>query len=235
MNSETSMERVKETFEDWSLFDAVIQNDYMYHRQLADSLGRVAKQVVGDLRIIDLGCGDAWLPVHAFGEAKVAEYIGVDLSSGAVERAKRAVATLTPHAVVMCGDIVETLSRLPAGGASLILASNSLHHFTAEQKPALVRECFRVLAPGGIFCWVDPVRREGESRDGYLTRLAHTIEHEWTALSAEQKRQAIDHIWNCDYPELASWTTRTAQEVGFKVGERFMDNDFFGGWELVRR
>ena len=64
--SQSSISSIKKTFEDWSMYEAVIANDYMAHLELADGLKSVAAEMVEPLRTVDLGCGDAWLATHAF-------------------------------------------------------------------------------------------------------------------------------------------------------------------------
>lgn len=234
MQQDAAIARVKETFEDWSLYDAVIQHDYMCHRELASALKIVAAEVGGGLRIVDLGCGDAWLASHAFQDVPIEQYLGVDLSEGAVERARSNVAIWESRATVMCGNIAEFITTLADGTASLILASNSLHHFGSDRKTEIVRHCFRVLAPKGVLCWIDPVRNEDESRDDYLRRLTNVMQHDWIGLSEDQRRRAIQHVWESDYPETASGMRQCADQAGFRFGGRFLEGELFGAWRFVR-
>lgn len=88
----SDVERVKEVFEQWAMYDAVVRNDYMCHAELASGLDAWATRFGRPLRIIDLGSSDSWLATHAFREAEVDHYLGVDLAESSIERARGNVA-----------------------------------------------------------------------------------------------------------------------------------------------
>jgi SAM-dependent methyltransferase len=230
MQQDASPDRVKETFDNWSLYDAVIQNNYMQHRELAIALRAVAQQEPGDLRIVDLGCGDAWLASQAFAELMPAEYRGVDLSEAAVDRALQHVAGWGANAQVQCGNILDFVAALPSSSVRLVLGSYSLHHFGEVHKAEIVEQCFRVLGSGGRFCWIDPVRDEDESRDDYIRRLTDSMQSDWTGLDIEQRKRAVQHVCECDFPETEKWMHECCLQAGFQAGKLLFRNEVFGGW-----
>src|SRR5262245_49051721 len=183
----TAFARVKETFEQWSMYDAVIQADYMYHAELVATLADWASKQNEPLRIIDLGCGDAWLAAHAFKNANVVAYHGVDVSDSAIERARKNAAIWQSRAEVAAGNLAEFLRKQQDASANVVLASYSIHHFSSEAKIALIADCRRVLAPGGTFLWIDAVRNDDESRDAYIARLTTAMQHDWTALNEDHR------------------------------------------------
>ena len=61
MHLDSSISRIKETFENWAMYEAVVRNNYMFHNELVNGLKSIAAEVPGGLRIVDLGCGDSWL------------------------------------------------------------------------------------------------------------------------------------------------------------------------------
>src|SRR5262245_58341595 len=103
----SSFARVKETFEQWAMYDAVIQADYMKHAELVEWLAAWARKQSTPLRIIDLGCGDAWLATHAFRNATVECYHGVDVSDSAVERARDNTTIWPGRAGLVAGNLAE--------------------------------------------------------------------------------------------------------------------------------
>ncbi len=84
--------RVKEVFEQWAMYDAVVRADYMRHAELAAGLAEWAAAYGRPLSIVDLGCSDAWLATHAFRNANVEHYLGVDLAESSIERARENLA-----------------------------------------------------------------------------------------------------------------------------------------------
>ncbi len=89
MRLDSSISRIKETFENWAMYEAVVRNNYMFHNELVSGLKSIAAEVSGGLRIVDLGCGDSWLATSAFRDFKVDSYLGVDLSESATQRGQQ--------------------------------------------------------------------------------------------------------------------------------------------------
>jgi ubiquinone/menaquinone biosynthesis C-methylase UbiE len=216
------------------MYEAVIRHDYMCHRELIEGVKKSSGEITGDLHIVDLGCGDAWLAAHGLQDAKVGSYLGVDLSESAVKRAREHVSKWGARAEVRRGNIAEFIETLADEGANFILASNSLHHFGSEQKTRILEQCHRTIGPGGIFCWIDVVRDEGDSRDDYLGRLTTVMRRDWVRLSEAQRARASDHVLTSDYPEAESWMISQAESAGFACKGRFLEHEFFGAWKFVK-
>jgi len=229
-----SFDRIKEVFDQWAMYHAVVEADYMAHNELVAALADWARKQTAPLRILDLGCSDAWLATRAFAEATVASYRGVDVSDSSVERARTNAACWQGRAEVVVGNLADFLASAPANSATVVLASYSLHHFLAEDKAKLIAEIHRVLAPGGTFVWIDPVCREGESRDAYVDRLTYTMEHDWTALTPDQREKACTHVRESDYPETERWMLEHVRAAGFNGTVPVLHNEFFDGWAFTR-
>jgi SAM-dependent methyltransferase len=92
--------------------------------------------------VADLGCG----PGHITGwlAARGATAVGVDLSPGMIEVARRE----QPGAEFRLGDLLS----LPAadGEFGAVIAFYSLIHLTPGELPAALAELYRVLRPGGL-------------------------------------------------------------------------------------
>jgi ubiquinone/menaquinone biosynthesis C-methylase UbiE len=226
---------VKEVFEQWAMYDAVVRADYMRHAELVTALAEWARKNSQALRIVDLGCGDAWVATHAFRDATVEQYHGVDVSESSVQRAQEHVAIWPGRAEVVAGNLADFLGGLADGSANVILASYSLHHFLGDAKISLISACYRILAPGGTFIWIDAVRRDDETRDAYIARLTHTMEHDWPALNADQRARACAHVRESDFPETGSWMREHVEQAGFRLGDTILSDEFFDGWAFVKR
>jgi ubiquinone/menaquinone biosynthesis C-methylase UbiE len=228
-----SFSNVKEVFDQWSMYEAVVQGDYMHHAEIVATLAAWAQQQTGPLRIIDLGCGDAWLAAHAFAKANVASYRGVDVSDAST-LAQTNIAIWPGRAEVVAGNLANFLHQAPADSANVILASYSIHHFATAAKIELIAECHRVLTPGGTFIWIDAVRRNDETRDAYIARLTHEMANDWTALTPDHREKACTHVRESDFPETGTWMHRQVQAAGFKPAQTILSHDFFHGWAFTK-
>jgi ubiquinone/menaquinone biosynthesis C-methylase UbiE len=230
-----SFSRVKEVFDQWAMYDAVVQADYMHHAELVAKLSTWARKQPVPLRIVDLGCGDAWLATHAFRDANVASYSGVDVSDSASELAQANVAIWPSRAEVGVGNLADFLHDLPDASANIVLASYSIHHFSSDAKIELVNECHRVLSPGGTFVWIDAVRGNDESRNAYVDRLTHVMQHDWSALIPQQREKACTHVRESDFPETAKWMLDHVTAAGFERADTILQQEFFDGWAFAKR
>lgn len=99
------------------------------------------RAAVGDGACLDLGCGrGVWLDVlreHGFAAS------GVDLNAQAVQEAQRLGLPAEQ------GDALEWLQRVPDASALLVTAFHLMEHVPLATRLQLVRECARVLKPGG--------------------------------------------------------------------------------------
>lgn len=234
MNS-SSIARVKETFEQWGMYDAVVRHGYMHHAELVAELATWVGTRKGPLRIVDLGCGDAWVATNAFRGADVEEYLGVDVSQASVDRAVQNLECWPGRARVACGNLADVLEEIEPASVNLVLASFSLHHFQSDQKRAILDECNRILMPGGALVWVDAVRGEAETRDDYVRRLADRIQRDWTGLTEAQRASACAHVLESDFPETANWMRDAAEQVGVVRGDTLLQKEFFSGWVFEKR
>jgi ubiquinone/menaquinone biosynthesis C-methylase UbiE len=228
-----SFSRVKETFDAWSMYQAVVDADYMHHAEIAATLAGWAQNHPEPLRIIDLGCGDAGLATHAFAKANVASYRGVDVSDASA-LAQTNIAVWPGRADVVAGNLADFLHHTPDVSANLILGSYSIHHFATEAKKEIIRDCYRVLAPGGTFIWIDAVRRTDETHDGYIARLTTAMANDWTALTVGQRDKACTHVRECDFPETSSWMLDHVAAAGFTDPTPILKQKFFDGWTFTR-
>ena len=133
--------------------------DYGYfQRQLTKSDAKIAWQYDRMLRfaavtldrrtrVLDLGCGAA--PGLRYLQARGVPAVGADVSATALATARR----LAPDARLVRCDLERPLPFHPAS-FDLLLLSEIVEHVGAV--PALLRECRRVLRPGGALVLTTP-------------------------------------------------------------------------------
>lgn len=96
-------------------------------------------------RAIDLGCGTG-LVAREF-KTHVDEFIGIDVSSGMIERARQS--GLYEHLHVT--DVVQGLASEPAASADLILAADVIIYI--QDLTPMIAQTARVLRPGGMIAF----------------------------------------------------------------------------------
>jgi len=109
-----------------------------FDRALLEGL---AEEVRGEGRVCDLGCGPGH--VSAFLAGLGVDVLGVDLSEGQVQEARRRF----PDIEFRSGNML--LLDLESQRLAAIVAMYSIVHFTLDQLEVATREMYRVLAPAG--------------------------------------------------------------------------------------
>lgn len=225
---------VKEVFEQRSMYDAVVEGNYMHHAALFAALGVWAEQFARPLRIVDLGCGDAGLATKSFTNADVEHYVGIDLAESSIEQARVSTSGWPDRVELICGNLLDALHVLHDSSANVVLASYSLHHFSSDDKRRLLSEIARVLESGGTLLWIDAVRGEGESRDYYIDWLTSDVLASWTNLSVDERERAVEHIRTSDYPETERWMMTATAGAGFAVDSELLRGSLFCGWAFLK-
>jgi ubiquinone/menaquinone biosynthesis C-methylase UbiE len=121
------------------------------HHEIADRTADLAlAQVPAPHRVLDVGCGTGYLLRRLAARAPdAAELAGIDPAAEMVQAARRA--TADPRARFLAGT-AEHLPE-PDGAFDLVVSTTSFDHWADQQ--AGLRECARVMAPGGRLVLVD--------------------------------------------------------------------------------
>ena len=119
--------------------------------RLQPGMARIAREVTGDVRLLDLGCGGGQLARHLLAEKAPSLYLGLDLSLHLLHRARGGILPEAVHAHFACADL--SSCALPLGSAvrfdwAFLFAV--LHHLPgSELRLRVCQEAHRVLVPGG--------------------------------------------------------------------------------------
>jgi SAM-dependent methyltransferase len=201
--------------QDWQTYAKLVDHDYLFHREVYGTLHRIlVEDFPGPFRFLDLACGDARGIVGALEGTSVAHYHGVDLSRPALDMASVALEALSCPVELDQRDFVAAMADRPEP-ADVIWIGLSLHHLQPADKLVILREARGVLGSGGEMLLYEPARRDGESRDDYLTRFTATNRPLWSALSEPEWAAILDHVVRCDFPETASGWLALGREAGF--------------------
>ena len=122
-----------------------------------------------DARCLDVGCGCGEM-IYLLEQAGFSDTTGVDLCKEELEEAGRYVRGSLVHA-----DALVYLNTLKSNSVDFLTALNFLEHLSKDKLYALLKECRRVLRPGGTVVAIVP---NAISPFGGLTRH-WDITHEW--------------------------------------------------------
>ncbi len=140
-------------------------------------------------------------------------YRGIDLAPPALELARVNLQAL-PCAVELEQADFSKAMRNRSG--DIVWISLSLHHLATPDKRALMREVRDGMSADGAFLIYEPTMRDGEDRPAYLDRFEKTGREDWTALSADEFKEAMHHVRTCDLPETVSAWVTLGREAGFQ-------------------
>ncbi len=186
----------------WSVYDTIIRENYMFHREIHARLREViaGRAALGGYSLLDLGCGNASGLAETLRDFPPTRYLGVDLSPAALEGAARSLAGL-PVVELREQEMLACLATLPPDSADLIYSGFAMHHLPPADKRRMFEACASVRSPGGMLLLVDVVREPEESREEYLESYLRMVATEWPALSARQVGEVRQHVAAHDFPE----------------------------------
>jgi SAM-dependent methyltransferase len=206
----------KNFFDEWSIYDQVLDHNYMHH----DEIYRDVQRILADryesrpFAILDLGCGSARHLVRALKGRSVSRYVGYDLSDVALAHATRNLVELGGPFEVRQGDLLEGVR---AGGETfdVIFTSFALHHLAFAEKSTFFQFAYRRLNQDGMLLLIDTARDDGEDREIYLDRYCAWLRSRCETLSPEGLDLLCTHIRNNDFPETAGRLEAMGARAGF--------------------
>lgn len=154
--------------------------------------------------VVDLGCGlgHNTLPLRqAFPQARI---VAVDVAAPFLRYGHARAVSLGMEDVEFWQEDA-TATSLPDGCADLVFTTMVLHETSAKVLPAILRECHRLLLPGGLTIHLEqPPYRQFAPFEQFLRDWdgRHNNEPYWTALHQAQLPQLLE-------------------EAGFKAGTLF--------------
>jgi SAM-dependent methyltransferase len=190
----------------WQLYRKFVDNNYFYHREVYARLHRILiDEAVQPFRFLDIACGDARATVETLRGTRVAHYYGIDLSSAALDLARKALESL--------GCPVEAL-RDWSQPVDVAWIGLSLHHLLAPGKLTLMREVRDIVGDRGLFLFYENAGPDGEDRDAWLRRWDRQ-KQSWTLFTPEEWDAITAHVHANDFPETMSQWHSLGLEAGF--------------------
>ena len=225
-------EATRAFFDQWAIYRAIIAGDYMHHRGIQAAIRSSLTGRAAPFSVLDLGCGDAASVAGALRGLPVRAYTGVDLSTIALEEARRTLADAPFEVTLEATDFMEYLR---GGGepVDVIIAGFSVHHLGGEEKREFFARCAEWLTEGGDLYLYDVALRPGEARPAYKTAYLSACD-EWTRLTTTQREAAKEHVRNRDIPETLATLARMGAEAGLAGDGEPLYRDSAGFHVLLR-
>ncbi len=169
-----------------------------------------------DKRVLELACGDGQ-SVEYFINKKVTEYVGIDISEQALEKAR--IKFINKKASFIQGDISK---KLPFGDCSFDEVVSVYGLGWSENINKTISETYRVLKPGGkiTFSW-----------DHYLARVVGENEGRiYFQGSYNQENPTVRFNWNQTGYNITSFQAKPSTWINLFLKQGFKLNHFY---ELV--
>lgn len=197
-----------ELLEEWLLFQNIIARNYLQHREVIRTLyGWARDHGRNRMRILDLGCGDAYTVKKAFKGINEVQYYGIDLSSHSLNIGRSNFAANDWSVELLEGDITKMIQQLH-GPFDFVMAGYSLHHLNKSQQANVLDQIRLVLSPMGTLIIYDLMPRKGEKTSSFKQRLLEDAASGWNLLESEQMSYFKQHIEECAQPlDQGTWQT----------------------------
>lgn len=190
----------------WATYRTVVSADLMEHRAVADATAAaleswLAQRPAGSTppALVDLGCGDLAVLAPLLQSLPLGSYTGLDLTAEVLPLAQAALGTVPYPTAWQQGDL---LAWIQADGPpiDLLHSAFAIHHLSDSEKGTFLMAARQRIAPGGLLLWADVFRAPNEELSAYRQRYSMRIHQGWSALTAEQQGQVIEHLSNFDIP-----------------------------------
>lgn len=237
MSKNASIPNPVEVFtKSWRTYQDIIQNNYMFHREISAKVFECLKHFNVDqpMRVLDLGCGDASMALPLLDNHRISNYLGCDLSQPALDIANEQLNFLKIPYQLICDDMLRTAQAQPKNSVDLVFSSYAIHHLDVNQKGQLIEAVAASLAPGGIFVLIDIFREPDESRSDYIGHYIDFLNKHWVKLSQESQKLVIEHATAYDFPEHPTFIDDLCQSKGFHPGKQLAKHTWHQAWLYLK-
>lgn len=207
--------QVQAFFDQWELYRKVLDLDYLSHREAYATIAAELRAVAGAFSFLDLGAGDAECTVRALTGTPVRLYEAVDLSSVALELARRRAEALDCEKRFLQEDFVSCVEAM-TDAFDVVFIGLSFHHLPSAHKRRFLSRLRRIVQPAGRLMFYEPILRPGESRGEFLERWWRFAQANWTGLDKDELARVRAHIFESDHPESGADYREMLAEAGFE-------------------
>ena len=214
----------------WTIYQKIIQDNYMGHREIYDMLQNFMQTRIRDcFSFLDIGCGDSQLISQYLEGSQIASYLGIDLSADALSIADKNLAQLNCDRALIHEDFDRAISQLLETGAGefdVVFAGFSLHHVGESKKQDIMGKIYRLLRDRGIFLLIDVRREQQETREDYLNRYLSWVGQQWHSLTPEEFAIVKNHARTSDFPETREILESMSAPSGFRSCQCLLEDSY---------
>ena len=214
----------------WGTYQKVISNNFMFHKEITAAVKTLLAKRKGELKVLDLGCGDAAHINKILNPGQVAEYCGCDLSPYALDVARNNLEPFGIRVNLLCRDMVAVLKEAPDNHFDVVYSGYALHHLPVEEKQVFFTECHRTIRDNGCVILVDVMLEEGQARPAYLDDYNGAVATQWDALTRQERDEVQEHIRNCDFPETPTDLRKLAANAGLINSRKLEKRTWHEAW-----
>lgn len=186
--------------ENWAMYQRVLDNNCMFHRELYASLSVYLTKQGFNGSFLDLGCGDSRYIVKTLAPLSIECYVGVDSSSYALGIAAKHAEKVGVSANFVCDDYFDFIKNTD-DTFDIIFISYSLHHLpTVEEKVKFYQACAGRLNQGGMIVIIDMLRLDDESLSQWYGRYLNYFEEHKEGFTEKQFQSIDEHVRAHDFP-----------------------------------
>ncbi|HIL41646.1 MAG TPA: class I SAM-dependent methyltransferase, partial [Methylococcales bacterium] len=105
------------------------------------------------LNIVELGCGTGITTLSLLSACKGIALTAIDNEPTMLNQAKHSLLDYvkSKQLSLVENDALSALSALPDNSVDVIASAYTLHNFLNDYRNEVIEQCYRVLAPGGLF------------------------------------------------------------------------------------
>jgi len=206
-------------FDEWSVYDQVLDHNYMHHDDIYRDVQRFLADRYDDrpFTLLDLGCGSARHLAQALKGCSIIRYVGYDLSDVALAHASGNLSLIGCPFELHQGNLLNGLRTINET-VDVVFTSFALHHLATAEKEMFFQSAYERLRKDGILLLIDTMREESEERSVYLDRYCAWLRSNCETLSPAALDLLCAHIRSCDFPETALTLGAMATRAGFGRG-----------------
>ena len=202
----------------WTAYEKVLKHNYLFHEEIYSDIKKYlrSQQLINPLNILEAGCGDASQTIKIFKEFDVNSYLGIDLSSYALDIAKKNLECFNCKINLQCSDILDGMSRV-SGQFNIVFTSFAIHHLSKDEKQKFFNLAKEKLTDHGILIYVDVMKdHEKQDRVTYINDYLNYAKQHWDALDKKEVDAVNEHVSNYDFPESMETNILLAKNSGFQ-------------------